>query len=218
MDRRFELAAFGLACTGWLCALFTRFLPMWNVTGVMDNSTDTLAMYWDGVWLNWQELSKGSLHCNFYMSLLSLAGSFRSWKALLLASIGTGVFPMVVYFVGFLKFPQRVQIKAAAGLVFMISGLLLLVVIAWTTHTTYSHLDADIHLTRDWGAALYSGWTGTVLLFLGGGALCVFCFKAPQQEQRGPVQSPEPGTNDPLFAIHSAAFNQSPYRQTTTPI
>ncbi|XP_036412481.1 claudin-4-like [Colossoma macropomum] len=215
MDRRFELAGFGLACAGWICAIFTKCLPMWNVTGTVDNTTDTLALYWDGVWLNWQELNKGSLHCNFYMSLLSLAGSFRSWNALLLASIIMGIFPVVGYFVAFVWFPQRVQIKAAAGVVFVLMGLLLLVVISWATHATYSELDTATHLTKGWGPALYSGWTGTVLLLTGGGGLSAFCCKAPPQEQRGPTG---PEADDPFLAIHSAAFNSSPYRQTTRPI
>ncbi|XP_072525230.1 claudin-4-like [Salminus brasiliensis] len=218
MERWVELSSFGLAFTGWLCAILTRFLPMWNVTGTVDNNTDTLVLYWDGVWLNWQELSKGSLHCNFYMSLLSLSGFFRSWKALLIASIVAGIFPVLIYLVGFVKFPQRMQIKAAAGLVFIVVGLLLLVVVAWATHATNNNLDTDIHLTTDCGAALYTGWTGTVLVLLGGGVLCVFCCKAPPPEQSGPTRGAEPEVQDPLYAIHSAAFNPSPYRQTTMPI
>lgn len=223
MARWVELAGFGLAGVGWLCAVLTRFLPVWNVSGTVDNNTDSLPLYWDGVWLNWQELSKANLHCNFYMSLLSLTGSFRSWKVLLVASIGTGVFPAVGYLVGLIKFPQRLQIKAASGVVFVLSGLLLLVVIAWTTHVTHSDLDVDIHLTQDWGPALYSGWTGVVLLLVGGGVLSIFCCKSTSQEQREPERvagSEAAGSEaaDPLFTIHSAAFNESPYRRTTSPI
>uniref|UniRef100_A0A4W4FXR9 Uncharacterized protein n=1 Tax=Electrophorus electricus TaxID=8005 RepID=A0A4W4FXR9_ELEEL len=169
MDDRLEWAFFGLAFAGWLCAIFTRFLPMWNVYGTMDNVTDALPLYWDGVWLNWQEASTGNLHCSFYQSLLFLAASFRSWKALILASIGTGVFPVVGFLAGMAKFPQQVQVKGAAGLTFLLSGLLLLLVVAWTTHATNSDLDSNAPLTKEWGAALYCGWTGTVLLLVGGG-------------------------------------------------
>uniref|UniRef100_A0A8B9I1F0 Claudin n=1 Tax=Astyanax mexicanus TaxID=7994 RepID=A0A8B9I1F0_ASTMX len=175
MDRRVELTGFLLAVLGWICTIVTWQIPMWYVTGTVDNNTDTLALYWNGVWLNWQDLSKGSLHCNFYMSLLSLADHFRSRRALVISSMAIGTLPVLIYLTGLLKFPQLVLIKATAGLVYVISGLLLLIVVSWTTHITQGSLDIDIQLTTEWGPALFSGWIGTVLLLVGGGILPKHC-------------------------------------------
>ncbi|XP_076837796.1 claudin-3-like [Brachyhypopomus gauderio] len=220
MDEKVEWVSYGVTFAGWLCTIFTRFLPVWNVSGTMDNVTDALPLYWDGVWLNWQDMSTGILHCSFYQSLLFLAASFRSWKALLTASIGMGIFPVVGYLVGIVKFPRQAYVKGAAGLGFLLSGLLLLVAVSWTTHATYSDLDSKAPLARDWGAALYCGWTGSVLLLVGGGALstlALLSLRKPREQTR-PAQTTEQNLDDPLFAIHRAAFIPGPYQHTTRPV
>ncbi|XP_026797287.1 claudin-4-like [Pangasianodon hypophthalmus] len=219
--RVFEQASFGVAFSGWIFAIFTRTLPVWIVTGAVDNTTDTLSLYWDGIWLNWQEPRIGDLHCHFYQSLLSLAGHFNSWKVSVNVLIGVGVIPIVLYIVAVTMFPQKVRIKAAAGFVFVLSGLLMLVIVSWITHATNSDLDTSIPLKRDWGTALYSGWVGMVLLLIGGGVLSTSWFKAPpepEEQIRTTQEAAMPEAEDPLFARHHAAFFPSPYRQTTRPI
>ncbi|XP_062844114.1 claudin-4-like [Trichomycterus rosablanca] len=220
MDSRLELASFAVALCGWICAILTRILPVWIVTGAVDNSTDTLSLYWDGIWLGWQEPSLGDLHCHFYQSLLSLSGGFGSWKVVFNVLLGVGAIPTVLYIVCLARFPQMVRIKAAAGFGFILSGLLMLVLMSWVTHITNSNLKTLITLKKDWGAALYFGWIGTVLFMVGGGVLGTWCCNAAPQEQgqAGTIQGAEPGAEDPLFAIHSAAFIPSPYRQTTRPV
>lgn len=216
-----EQASVAVAVSGWICAIFTRTLPVWIVTGAVDNSTDTLSLYWDGIWLNWQEPRIGDLHCHFYQSLLFLAGRFNSWKVFVNVLIGVGVIPVVLYIVAITTFAQKVRIKAAAGFVFVLSGLLMLVIMSWITHVTNSDLVTSIPLKRDWGAALYCGWIGTVLLLIGGGVLSTWWFKAapePQEQIRTTQAAAMPEAEDPLFARHHAAFIPSPYRQTTRPI
>ncbi|XP_030633877.1 claudin-4-like [Chanos chanos] len=199
MKRYIELAGFGIGCTGWLCSILTRFLPMWNITGPTDNvTTVSVPMYWGGIWLSLEE--HNNLHCSFYQSMMSLSGSFRSWQALLTAAICVGLSPVVLYVVGLVKFPQRVQVKAASGAAFLVSGLLLLVVSAWTTHSTAESLNSALSLKREWGIALYFGWVGTALLMVGGGVLCINCCKAEQQdnEQRQEGQRYDDGASYPL--------------------
>uniref|UniRef100_A0A8C7JFF1 Uncharacterized protein n=1 Tax=Oncorhynchus kisutch TaxID=8019 RepID=A0A8C7JFF1_ONCKI len=43
MKRQLELAVLGLGITGWLCAILTRCLPLWKVSGTLDDSTATLS-------------------------------------------------------------------------------------------------------------------------------------------------------------------------------
>ncbi|CDQ95232.1 unnamed protein product [Oncorhynchus mykiss] len=115
MKRQLELAALGLGITGWLCAILTRCLPLWKVSGTLDNSTATLPAYWDGVWLEWDHWDlnhDGSLHCSFYQSLLSLSGNFQTWRSLIMASIGAGAFAVVISIIGEVWFPKRNQVKS----------------------------------------------------------------------------------------------------------
>uniref|UniRef100_A0A4W5PYF4 Uncharacterized protein n=1 Tax=Hucho hucho TaxID=62062 RepID=A0A4W5PYF4_9TELE len=184
MKRQLELVALGLGITGWLCAILTRCLPLWKVSGTLDNSTATLPAYWDGVWLEWDHWDlnhDGSLHCSFYQSLLSLSGNFQTWRGLIMASIGAGAFAVVISIIGEVWFPKRNQVKVVSGVVFVLSGILLLVPVAWTCHHSNEPLEGAVVLRRDWGAALYIGWISFSLTVVGGGQY-VFnpCYSKPK--------------------------------------
>ncbi|XP_051963085.1 claudin-4-like [Xyrauchen texanus] len=207
MDIQIEFFGFGLACAGWFSAILTRFLPMWNVSGTVNNTTTTLPLYWDGVWLNWQHHRTGSLHCTFYQSLLPLTEHFTAWKILLIVSVGMGFIAMAVYPVGWIRYPKNVRFKAASGPAFVICGLLLMVVISWATHLTEGNLKIGVSLTREWAAAIFIGWVGTALLMVGGGVLSIICFKAvrKQREERRPATL-EPGAQYPFHTINSSVY------------
>ncbi|XP_076138860.1 claudin-4-like [Alosa pseudoharengus] len=172
MDDKLSLAGLGLGFTGWICALLTRFLSTWTVSGSVNNNTDTVALHWDGVWIHWEQEGDGSLHYDFIQSALHLSGNFRSSRALIIASICIGFVANVLYVVGRLKFPKRVPVKVVSGVLFVVSGLLLLVVASWVSHRSVEPLYSVIPLKRELGAALYMGWIGTVLL-MGGGVTLV---------------------------------------------
>uniref|UniRef100_A0A3B3XNV8 Claudin n=1 Tax=Poecilia mexicana TaxID=48701 RepID=A0A3B3XNV8_9TELE len=169
MKRQLEIAALGVAAAGWLAAVLTRCLALWTVSGTLNNQTASLPAYWDGVWLQWDHWDlahDGSLHCSFYQSLMSLSGSFRTWRALIMAAIGVGGFAMVVGGVGLVWFPGRGQIKVFSGSFFIVAGILLLVPTAWTCHHTSQPLEGAVPLRRDWGPALYLGWISFALMLV----------------------------------------------------
>ncbi|XP_043114732.1 claudin-4-like [Puntigrus tetrazona] len=210
MNIRVELAVLGLASAGWFCAILTKFLPMWHVTGMVENITTTLPLYWDGVWLNWQHHTTGRLHCAFYQSLLNLTEHFNTWKILVITSIGLGALAVGVYPLGWIRYPKNILLKVASGPVFVASGLVLLVVISWTTHLTASKAGAV--LTREFGSAIYAGWMGTALLVVGGVLLTIICSVALGEQRRdeSATRSSEPGAQEPLQTIQSASFTRYP--------
>ncbi|XP_071762004.1 claudin-4-like [Centroberyx gerrardi] len=216
MERWLELAAFGLAGTGWLCAILTRCLALWKVSGTVDNTTATLPAYWDGVWLEWDHWDlahDGSLHCSFYQSLMSLSGSFRTWRALIMAAIGAGAFAVVIGAAGAVWFPKRGQVKVVSGALFVLSGILMLVPTVWTCHHTSQPLEGAVPLRRDWGAALYLGWISLALMLAGGGVLMTRC--PTFEEREGSEERRNPDTeeegNHPLSSIHRTTFTHSQY-------
>ncbi|KAF7656140.1 hypothetical protein LDENG_00045870 [Lucifuga dentata] len=218
MEQRLELAALGLAVSGWFCTILTRCLALWKVSGTLDNSTATLPAYWDGVWLEWDHWDlnhDGSLHCSFYQSLMSLSGSFRTWRALIMAAIGAGAFAVVIGGVGAMWFPQRGQVKVVSGTLFVLSGILLLVPTAWTCHHTSQPLEGAVLLRRDWGPALYFGWISFALMLIGGVFLITRCPKIESQEQRseGGRLNPEEAANHPLSTINRTTFTRSQYER-----
>ncbi|XP_063060322.1 claudin-9-like [Engraulis encrasicolus] len=220
MDDRLGLAGVGVGFAGWFCSLLTRFLSVWTVSGAVDNTTDSLALHWDGVWIHWEQRGDGSLHCHFIQAVLHLTGSFRSWRALITASICIGFSANVLYVTGRLKFPLRWQVKVVSGVLFVLSGVLLLVVSAWVSHKSSETLKSAIPMDREWGPALYTSWVATALLVAGGGTLVSTCCLSPHPSSP-PVQYARPSAPypeaDPLGTINSATF-PSPYCPTTQPV
>ncbi|XP_019943963.2 claudin-4-like [Paralichthys olivaceus] len=224
MRRQLELAALGLAFMGWICAILTRCLALWKVSGTLDNNTATLPAYWDGVWLEWDHWDlahDGSLHCSFYQSLLSLSGSFRTWRALIMAAVGAGAFAVGISAVGAVWFPQRGQVKVFSGVLFVLSGILLLVPTAWTSHHTSQPLDGAELLRRDWGPALYLGWISVALLLVGGVLLTTRCItreSQTQQPKEGRYPTAPDESNHPLSRINRTTFTNSQYEHRSEPI
>lgn len=223
MERQLELAALGLALTGWLCAILTRCLALWKVSGTLDNTTATLPAYWDGVWLEWDHWDlahDGSLHCSFYQSLMSLSGSFRTWRALIMAAIGAGAFAAVIGAAGAMWFPMRGQIKVFSGTLFVLSGILLLVPTAWTCHHTSQPLEGAVLLRRDWGPAMYLGWISFALMLVGGVFLTTRCPTSERQDQQPGERYPsvEEEANHPLSRINRTTFTHSQYERRSEPI
>lgn len=219
MKRELEIAALGVAAAGWLAAIFTRCLALWKVSGTVDNTTASLPAYWDGVWLQWDHWDlahDGSLHCSFYQSLMSLSGSFRTWRALVEAAIGAGAFAAAIGGVGLVWFPKRNQIKVFSGSFFIVAGILLLVPTAWTCHHTSQPLEVNVSLRRDWGPALYLGWISFGLMVVGGVFLTTRCPTAGEH----PISSPNPEeeATNPLSTINRTTFTNSQYRRRSEPI
>ncbi|XP_068614818.1 claudin-9-like [Brachionichthys hirsutus] len=224
MGWQLELAVLGLAVTGWLCAILTRCLALWKVSGTVDNTTASLPAYWDGVWLDWDHWDlahDGSLHCSFYQSLMSLSGSFRTWRALITAAIGVGAFATVTGAVGTVWFPIRKQFKVLSGSLYALSAILVLIPTAWTCHLTSQPLQGAVFLRRAWGPALYLGWISFSLMLVCGVFLTTRCPTFGRQAER-PEGSryPNPGeeANHPLSRINRTVFTNSQYEHRSEPI
>lgn len=224
MQRQLELAALAVGLAGWLCSVLTRCLALWKVSGTVDNSTATLPAYWDGVWLEWDHwdlAQDGSLHCSFYQSLMSLSGSFRTWRALIMAAIGVGGFAAAIGGAGLIWFPKRGQVKVFSGSLFVVSGILLLVPTAWTCHHTSQPLEGALLLRRDWGPALYLGWISFALMLAGGVFLTTRCPAAKGQAEEtegGGPPNVEAEAHHPLSRINRTMFTHSQYERRSEPI
>lgn len=196
-----ELAAFGLGVAGCFFAVAARCLPVWQVSGELGNVTGALPVYWDGVWMDWEHHSLGELRCAFYQSLLPLGKNFRSWQALITSSISFGIVSIAIYGIGRLRFPKWVQVKPVSGAVFLLSAVLLLIPMSWTTHESGQTLGNLPSLRRKVGEALYVGWMATVLFIIGG---CFLCTRCPKRKRQEVVDLPD--TGDPFLTINSASF------------
>lgn len=186
MEQRLVLAALSLATIGWLCSILTRLLALWRVSSTLENTTASLPAYWDGVWLEWNHWDiahDGRLHCSFYQSLLSLSESFRTWIGLITAAIAVGGLAAVIGAAGAIWFPKRGQIKVFSGALFVLSGFLVLIPTAWTSHHTSQPLEGVLQMRRSWGPALYLGWISFAFMLAGGAFLTTRCPTLERQPQ-----------------------------------
>lgn len=215
MQQRLLLAALAVAFVGWFCALLARSLALWTVSGTLGNSTATLPAYWDGVWLDWdhQDLAQdGSLHCTFYRALMSLSGSFRTWRSLIVAAVVVGGLAVLVGAAGVVWVPARRWIQVASGALSVLAGILLLVATAWTCHHTSQPLEGAVLLRRDWGPALYLGWASVALLLAAGVFIATVARHAKPPDAAGSPDQ-ELDASHPLNRINRAAFTNSQYER-----
>uniref|UniRef100_A0A8C4X4H2 Claudin e n=1 Tax=Erpetoichthys calabaricus TaxID=27687 RepID=A0A8C4X4H2_ERPCA len=170
-----ELMGMALSIMGWIVAIISCTLPMWQVTAFIGSNIVMAQTIWEGLWMN----------CIFQSTRQIQSGSLGTHGHLY-----PGHHPH--HFLGHrgkcTKCVEDKMVKARVSLVwrliFIIVGVLFLIPVCWSANTIicdfYNPLVTD---TKKWelGAALYIGWATAALLLLGGGLLCCSC--PPKQEQ-----------------------------------
>uniref|UniRef100_A0A8C8ZZ30 Claudin n=1 Tax=Prolemur simus TaxID=1328070 RepID=A0A8C8ZZ30_PROSS len=181
-----------LTLLGWVNALVSCALPMWKVTAFIGNSIVVAQVVWEGLWMSCVVQSTGQMQCKVYDSLLALPQDLQAARALCVIALLVALLGLLVYLAG-AKCTNCVEDKDSkarlvltSGIIFVISGVLILVPICWTANAIiqdfYNPLVADAQ-KRELGASLYLGWAASGLLFLGGGLLCCTC---PSGGSQGP--------------------------------
>ncbi|KAK7883059.1 hypothetical protein WMY93_029233 [Mugilogobius chulae] len=139
---------------------------------------------WEGIWMSCVTQSTGQMQCKVYDSMLNLPQDMQAARALIIISILVGILGILLAVVGgkctncVEEESTKAKICLAAGVVFIISGLLCLVPVSWTANTLirefYNPMAASSQ-KKELGAALFIGWGASALLLLGGGLLCANC-------------------------------------------
>ncbi|KAK2828235.1 hypothetical protein Q5P01_019269 [Channa striata] len=179
-----QILGVGLAIIGFLGSVIICGLPMWKVTAFIGANIVTSQVIWEGLWMNCVTQSTGQMQCKVYDSLLALPQDLQAARALVVIAIIAGIFGILLGIVGgkctnFVEDERRkCKVAIAAGVTFLIAGLLVLVPVCWTAHTIirdfYNVVVTDAQ-RRELGASLYIGWGSAGLLMLGGGILCTSC-------------------------------------------
>lgn len=178
-----------LAVVGFLGSIVICALPTWKVTAFIGSNIVTSQGIWEGLWMNCVIQSTGQMQCKVYDSLLALPQDLQAARALTVIAIIVGAFGILLAVVGgkctnFVEEErQKCKVAIAAGIVFIIAGLMVLIPVCWSANTIirdfYNPIMIDAQ-RRELGASLYIGWGSAGLLFLGGGLLCSSC--PPKEE------------------------------------
>ncbi|XP_071362624.1 claudin-4-like isoform X3 [Trachinotus anak] len=186
-----QILGMALALIGFLGSILICAVPMWKVTAFIGANIVTSQLTWEGLWMNCVMQSTGQMQCKVYDSLLALSQDLQAARALVVIAIIVGVFGILLGVVGgkctncLEDERQKSKVAIAAGITFLIAGLLVLIPVCWTANTITRDFHNPILINaqrRELGASLYIGWGAAGLLLLGGGLLC--CRSVLQCQQR----------------------------------
>ncbi|KAG5284497.1 hypothetical protein AALO_G00027360 [Alosa alosa] len=181
-----QMLGAALGIIGWIGAIVVCALPMWKVTAFIGSNIVTSQTIWEGIWMNCVHQSTGQMQCKVYDSLLALPQDLQAARALCIISIIVGIFGILLSVAGgkctncVEDEKAKAKVGIAAGVVYIIAGILTLVPVCWTAHNIimdfYNPL-LDQAQKRELGAALYIGWGAGALMTIGGALLCCNCPK-----------------------------------------
>ncbi|KAK1787408.1 hypothetical protein P4O66_002896 [Electrophorus voltai] len=173
-----------LALAGFVGTILMCSLPAWRVSAFIGANLVTFQIYWEGLWMNCVVDSTGEMQCLPYDSPLALDQDLQAARAMVIIAIIAGISGIMLSFVGgkcthFVPNEEsKAKIAIAGGIMFIISGLLVLIPVCWITTSIirdfYNPALVDAQ-RRELGSSLYIGWACAGLLFLGGSLLCSSC-------------------------------------------
>ncbi|XP_071362109.1 uncharacterized protein [Trachinotus anak] len=136
-----QILGMALALIGFLGSIVICALPTWKVTAFIGANIVTSQVIWEGLWMNCVTQSTGQMQCKVYDSLLALPQDLQAARALVVIAIIVGVFGILLGVVGgkctnFVEDErQKSKVAIAAGITFLIAGLLVLIPVCWTANT-----------------------------------------------------------------------------------
>ncbi|KAJ3588894.1 hypothetical protein NHX12_009748 [Muraenolepis orangiensis] len=179
-----QMLGAALAMLGWIGAIIVCALPMWKVSAFIGSNIITSQTTWEGIWMTCVHQSTGQMQCKVYDSMLNLSSDLQAARALTILAIVVGVVAILLSVAGgkctnCVEDPvAKSKVGIAAGVMFILAGVLLLVPVCWTANTLIQNFYNPLivgSLKRELGAALYIGWGAAGLLLIGGGLLCSSC-------------------------------------------
>ena len=179
-----QLIGISMAVIGWFMVIVVCALPMWKVTAFIGANIITAQTIWQGMWMNCVVQSTGQMQCKVYDSMLALPQDLQAARAMIIISILTGIFGVILSIAGGKCTncieDERSKAKACilSGVLFIVSGLLCLIPVSWSANTIITNFYNPLMIEAqrfELGAALYIGWAAAALLLMGGGLLCWNC-------------------------------------------
>ncbi|XP_017278130.3 claudin-10 isoform X1 [Kryptolebias marmoratus] len=152
----------------------------WRATS-RASSVITATWVLQGLWNNCAGNAIGALHCRPHHTMFQLPGYIQACRGLMIAAVCLGFFGSVFSLVGMKctkiggSDKNKAKIACFAGIVFILSGLCSLSACSLYAHRITSEFFDPMFVAQKYelGAALFIGWSGSILCILGGS---VFCF------------------------------------------
>ncbi|KAF6718191.1 Claudin-4 [Oryzias melastigma] len=215
-----EILGMILAVAGWLGVMVACGLPMWRVTAYIGQNIVISQVIWEGLWMNCSVQSTGQMHCKVHESMLGLAVDLQAARALVIVSMVLSIVGIGLSVAGAKctncsgDESRKPRLVAAAGVTFVVAGLLMLVAVSWTAHAiVLGFYDPLLEETakREFGNALYFGWAASCLLIVGGALLCCSCPSRPAVAPSGGASAPSRVNYSAVKAMSAGGYTRRDY-------
>ncbi|KAM8856476.1 claudin-10-like isoform 1-T1 [Spinachia spinachia] len=158
------------------------------------SSVITATWVLQGLWNNCAGNAIGALHCRPHHTILKLEGYIQACRGLMIAAICLGFFGSISALVGMKctkiggNDKNKAGIACFAGVNFILSGLCSLSACSLYAHRITTEFFDPMYIAQKYelGAALFVGWSGSVLCILGGSMLC-FSISGSFTKSQSPV-------------------------------
>ncbi|XP_010880038.1 claudin-10 [Esox lucius] len=176
-----EIVAFIMSMSGWVLISSTILTEDWRWDGSLDDSILESAFFWSNLWKTCVTDSTGVTNCKEFPSMLALDGYIQACRGLIIAAVCLGFFGAVFALVGMKctkiggSDQNKARIACFAGVNFILCGVSSLSACSVYAHRITSEFFDPMFVAQKYelGAALFVGWTGSILCILGG---VIFCF------------------------------------------
>ncbi|XP_010771846.1 claudin-10-like isoform X1 [Notothenia coriiceps] len=151
----------------------------WRATS-RASSVITATWVLQGLWNNCAGNAIGALHCRPHHTIFKLEGYIQACRGLMISAICLGFFGSTFALVG-MKCTKiggtdknKARIACFAGVNFLLSGICSLSSCSLYAHRITSEFFDPMFVAQKYelGAALFIGWSGSILCILGGTMLC----------------------------------------------
>ncbi|KAG7321451.1 hypothetical protein KOW79_015866 [Hemibagrus wyckioides] len=184
VSQKCQILGLILALIGFVGTIVICGLPAWKMTAFIGANIVTFQYYWEGLWMDCVVQMTGQMQCKVYDSMLILPIHLQAARALIIVALVFGIIGIIVTVMGgkCTNFVQdenaKARIAIASGIVFIITGILVLIPVCWTTNAVirefYNPTIPDGQ-KKELGPCLYIGFGSAALLIAGGALLCSSC-------------------------------------------
>ncbi|XP_062387750.1 claudin i [Sardina pilchardus] len=187
-----QIVCVALSILGLIGGIVTCIVPKWKVSSFVGSNIVTAQSTNEGIWMSCVSQSTGQTQCKQYDSMLVLGGDLQAARAMTIICGLVLVLALLVLLAGsdFTTCVQNTDAKPkmclAAGIMILVSGILLIIPVSWSAHKTISDFNNPLMVSsqkRELGACIFVGWASSILLLLAGGLLC--CFSRPSSSSGG---------------------------------
>ncbi|NXU11301.1 CLD8 protein, partial [Pardalotus punctatus] len=198
-----------LGGTGAAGTVAVTAMPQWRVSAFIGSNLIVLEDAWEGLWVHCSRQPDLRMLCQPYGSALTLAPALRAARALMCAGTALALLALLVTILGMRSTwstwstrnmrsmrstrstrstrsprccrPAEGCGTAAAGLLFLLAGVVVLIPLCWVAKSIISDFYnpwVNAAQKRELGQALYLGWGAALCLLAAGSVFCCLWSRA----------------------------------------